>query len=222
MKQIFLRMIIMITIIFSCLVWEEKVFMSTGGVYVGLAICSDSSTMYSNSSQQVQENFGHHAWIALTNMGRAEIKLNGILIPIGKTITVGTWHGGLHDGIFYNLERYYAEKNEFSKTESVYQVQLLQDFQLNLVLSELNNLSNDTWKLHNNCASFATRIWNLNAKTKISAGLIHCPANLSKNILKEGGRNGLILSSHGMGYYYYGKNPKAFVPKEKNYQKSIT
>ena len=203
-------MIKLCIIMFLGLVWNKTVFMSTGGTYIGLAICSDSSTIYTNSSK-IQENFGHHAWIALTNMGRNQINLNGILLPVGKTLTIGTWQGETHNGIYYNLERYYAQKNEFSQTESVYQIQLLQDFQLNLLLSKLNDISIDTWEFHNNCATFATKMWNINAKEKISAGFIPCPINLSKNILKQNGKRGLILPSPELWYYYSGKNPKAFI-----------
>lgn len=214
MSQNFLRMIKISIVVFLCITFNQKAFMSTGGTFVGLAICSDPSTIYTNSSN-MQEKFGHHSWIALTNMGKNQININGIILPVGKTITISTWNREEHRGIYFNLERYYAQKNEFSHTESVFLIQLLQEFELNLILSKLRDDSIDLWELHNNCATFATRIWNINAKKKITAGIISNPIILSRNILKQGGKLGLILPTPELWYYYSGKNPKAFILNKK-------
>lgn len=181
-------------------------------ITVVLAICSDISTNFANNNPGMQAQFGHHSWIAITNFCKTPIKINGITIKIFETMTIGAWQGGIHNGIFYNVERYYAEKGEFATENSAYKLETLNIFELNYLISIINNTANDTWSLTNNCATFAEKIWNTFAseETKISAGIIKCPLKLYDNILAHGGKKGLILSSKEMDLYYGGKNPTKF------------
>lgn len=190
---------------------QYEKFNNSGLTYVILSICSDSSNEFSRGKSNMQDSFGHHSWLAITNMGTVPININGIEVPIFNTITVGTWQGIRHNGIYYNIERYYYEKGDFSETESSYKMMLLNDFELNYVISLLACAENDKWSITNNCAFFAEKIWNKISSTKISAGIIKCPLILYQNILNLGGKRGFIMSSPQTELYYGGKNPVKFM-----------
>jgi len=181
-----------------------------------ISICSDPSDDFENSSIDVVSNLqgllvGHHSWITVRNLTSSEILVGGLNLPALKTFSIGTWTGNIHDGIFYNFEMY--GRDEFSTSESVYKSLALTQSQLNtLNYSGIRLAENDTWTHLNNCSSFAARMWNLNATTEISAGIIENPKNLASNILNNYGSTGLKLGSEYMGYYYGGANPIIFTP----------
>ncbi len=188
---------------------QDVVTEENGLICVGLAICSDASTDFTDG-KELQAQFGHHSWIAITNLGNVSLQINGITLKIFETITIGAWKSVRHNGIFYNVERYYADKGEFSWQKSAYKVQLLNDFEWIYLISMIGNPKTDTWSLTQNCAFFAEKIWNLFADTRISAGIIKCPLKLYENLLADGGKKGYILSSSDKELYYGGKNPVKF------------
>lgn len=189
---------------------EMNLSEKSGMIYIGFAICSDASSKFVQGNSNIQENFGHHSWISITNLGNISIDINGIEIPVFATITLGTWQSEIHAGIFFNAERYYAEKGGFSETESAYKMILLNDFEFNYLVSLLSNPTNDSWSIINNCSSFAERIWNDVSSIEVNAGIIKCPLKLYENILVIGGKKGLIISSPNTELYYGVRNPIKF------------
>lgn len=111
--------------------------------------------------------------------------MGGLDVPSLCAVSVGTWPMNTHNGIWYNLENYYGD--EFSETESVYAIQLLNETQLNTLNTQIKRASNDDWSYTNNCSSFAARMWNLNSEFQVSAGIIPTPTNLKNSILNDAG-----------------------------------
>lgn len=80
-------------------------------------------------------------------------------------------------------------RNDFSERDSVYAIQLLTQEQLNALNSQITNSANDKWTYTTNCSSFASKMWNINAEYKVSAGIVNTPVNLKNSILNDAGGN---------------------------------
>lgn len=203
--------ILMITILF---IFSNNI--SFASEYVIFSICSDASIDYLDHVNNAQAFFGHHSWLAITNLNKETIKINSIALKSRETMTLGTWQGGIHNGIFYNVERFYYDKGEFSLNQSAYNMQLLNEFGLNYLNSIITNENNDVWSISNNCANFAERTWNSlskqnsNHKVIINAGIIKTPIKLYESILQSGGKIGLIMPGVGSKIYYGAKKVVEF------------
>ena len=203
--------ILMITFLF---IFSNNI--SFASEYVLFSICSDASTDYLEDANNAQVFFGHHSWLAVTNMNGKEIQLNNVSINPYETMTIGTWQGGIHNGIFYNVERFYYDKGEFLPKQSAYKIQLLNEFGLNYLNSIITNEDNDGWSITNNCTNFAERVWNSlsklnsNYKAIINAGIIKTPIKLYESILKSGGQKGLIMPRVNAKMYYGSKKVREF------------
>lgn len=66
---------------------------------------------------------------------------------------------------------------------------MLNQSQLNALNAQITNSANDKWTYTNNCSSFASKMWNINAEYKVSAGIVNTPTNLKNSILDDAGGN---------------------------------
>lgn len=66
---------------------------------------------------------------------------------------------------------------------------MLNQSQLNALNAQITNRANDKWTYTNNCSSFASKMWNINAEYKVSAGIVNTPTNLKNSILDDAGGN---------------------------------
>ncbi|MBR3888748.1 MAG: hypothetical protein IKJ32_06580 [Clostridia bacterium] len=181
---------------------------STANV-VSLRVCSDPSTWGTNSAETgLAAAAGHHAWIQVQNLTNSEITVGGLPVGALKCVTIGTWHGSVHDGIFYNYEVYkQSEYSSFSTTESVYAVQLLNQSELNVLNTQIVLPANDDWWATNNCSSFAEKMWNSVADYPVNAGIIDTPKALAESILEEAGGSTQLMLPNAEIAYYGGANP---------------
>ncbi len=188
---------------------DENQTRSTNANVVSIRVCSDPSTWGTNSSETgLSAVAGHHAWIQVQNLTSNEITVGGLSIGPVECITIGTWQGKIHEGIFYNYEVYkQSVLSSFSSTESVYAVQLLTQSELNTLNSQIVLPSNDTWHSYNNCSSFAARMWNSVADYSVSAGIIPTPINLANSILSDAGGSTQLMLPSASEVFYGGANP---------------
>ena len=174
---------------------------STNTNVVSLRICSDASLRSASmASTGLEVSRGHHSWIQVCNLTNEEILVGGLYVEPAQTITIGTWNGSAHRGVYYNVEIFY--RNQFSTTESVYAVQLLTQEELEILNSQIVLDSNDSWDIYNNCSNFAKKMWNAVADYTVSAGIVPNPITLANNILGTlGGSTQLLLPTEGTTYY---------------------
>lgn len=178
---------------------------------VSMKVCSDPSNVNGSVSGTGMEiSVGHHSWIQIFNHTTQTLTVGGLELPSLKGVTIGTWHGNVHDGIWYNLEDFY--EHEFSTTQSVLATQSLTQTQLNTLTNNLKRSSNDDWSLGNNCSSFAARMWNLFSDYDVSAGIIPTPINLANSIVDDaGGYQSLSMPSTVSEVFYGGANPESYI-----------
>ena len=210
MQKLIVLMIIFLVINFCNISFENTNQINDEIFYVGFSICSDISDVFVPGRSDVQKYFGHHSWLEITNFTNTSIYINSIEILPLETMTIGTWQGSMHNGIFYNVETYYNGKGEFSKKNSAYKSVLLNDFKLNYLISILGKPENDIWTYNDNCSYFAEKIWNEITDVEINSGIIKSPLNLYNYILRNGGKQGFVMSAKKANLYYRGKNPIEF------------
>ena len=188
--------------------YENQTRSSTTNV-VSLRVCSDPSTWGTDSAETgISAVVGHHAWIQVRNLTNNTITVGGLSVGPLKSVTIGTWSGEIHKGIFYNYEVYKQSRySSFSATESVYAVQVLTQSELNILNSKITLSSNDIWRTYNNCSSFAARMWNSVADYSVSAGVIPTPENLAESILEDAGGSTQLMLPNATKVYYGGADP---------------
>lgn len=172
-----------------------------------LWICADPSTAEVPSSGYtgIETGLGHHSWLVVKNLTLSNISVGGLQLASNKKHSVGTWKTPLHNGIFYNLEKYY--ENEMS-SQSVSISAYIDATSLSIINHAFTDSGYDTWLPTYNCTDFAIEIWNyaVDSNYQISAGIINTPRGLKNSILDLGGANTLELSSVA-SVYYGGANP---------------
>lgn len=166
----------------------------------------------SNDEDNSSFSIKGHAFVSFKNTSTLQIKIGGLNVNPGHEITIGTWgnmpanHKILpnqtwHKGIWYNLESYLAnEEKAFSNRVSLTMGVTINDVRtINSVISK-----SDSWSPTNNCSSFATKIWNsiASSKLKLSAGNPNTPKSLSTNIKLISGyqSNRAIMNMRPIGY----------------------
>lgn len=165
-----------------------------------LYVCSDPSSEYGSSSTGLQSAFGHHSWLVITNVTSSPIYVGGLSIPAGETYSFGTWHGNLHNGVYYNTEGFYYD--EFGST-SKYYGRTIDQYELNLITYAVSSPEYDKWYATYNCSSFAQDIWNISAPSnkQVSAGLVNNPKTLANSISSIGGVSGKKIPVNKPRYY---------------------
>ena len=164
--------------------------------YVGIL------TIFScDSGQDSSLTYWGHSWVTFTNISGYSMQIGVLSVPSGQEITIGTRRGDSgHAGIWYNAEAYRyhnlgAYPNRVSLTIYITQSNV----------NTLNSIiaSGDSWNaFNNNCATFASNVWNSISSTYLSPGTIHLPATLKSSIMAVSGyqTNRSMLNSTPVGY----------------------
>ncbi len=162
----------------------------------------------SGSSNNGGVNLGH-AFIVITNVSDHNICAGSLYIMPDTGITIGTWSSiDEHEGLWYALEGYhYNYYNDYQGSYSM-AVMLTQYW-----LDKANEVirDGDSWSIFNNCASFATRVWNTVCSDKLSAGAgpVNTPAILKNSIASYGSNHYGIDAAIPVNYTtYYGEPPQ--------------
>lgn len=150
-----------------------------------VTVFSDPNGTAYSSGHEI--NTGSHAFISVKNISSSSIVVGNLTVPVGKTITVGTWGNkgdetGRDQGLWYGLEaRFIAtQANVYTGRISI---------SLDVDEDGLSQLSKcirqyDDWSLGNNCSSFARAAWNVVAPAGMRLVLlIDSPLNLA-NLIK--------------------------------------
>lgn len=100
-----------------------------------------------------------HAFLVVENLfSDRTIKAGRMILSPGEAVSLGTWNGKDHKGLYYNLEYLTSKQKplEFSSVVSITKKIFWQQWQ------EANEtvLNGDHWSLFDNCSSFALRVWN--------------------------------------------------------------
>lgn len=128
-----------------------------------------------------------HAFIMLKNISKANIKVFGFNIKIGKIMTVGTF-GNKSDGkgVYLNLE---AHKNYRTDRSLMIKITPQQMTSLTKWIKGHNY-----WSCPSNCSSFASGAWNHVAPTSkdLDAGFPNTPTSLENSIKSKTGNKANI------------------------------
>lgn len=133
---------------------------------------------YTNGEPPLTER--SHAFISFKNFTGESITVGGLSVGRGKEITIGTWgNKSGHNGIWYNLESYYAN------TQGAYSTRV--SLSMEVTRSQVNVINNlirtkDFWTPVSNCSSFAVQVWNSVSTTELSAGIPNTPNTLITSI----------------------------------------
>lgn len=171
-----------------------------------------------SSSSSSFLNFNGHAFITIENLNANSIKAGKMTAYAYETVSLSTWgNKSQHNGLWYNLESYFANKGEYDGRVS------LSRYTTSSELETLNSYinSHDSWSAFTNCSSFATGAWNTISSTKLSAGWINTPSNLKGSIKKNSySINRAIGYNSNVGYYtgdtfnYVNMNSKGILDSE--------
>lgn len=143
-----------------------------------------------------------HAWLTIMNNSPTSIIVGKYNLDAHLGITIGTWNGVNHSGLFYNLE-YHGWL--FNLTPFIGRV----SYSRNVFIGQWNSINQyvidgDSWAFWNNCSSFATRIWNyLLPNYQISSQLIQTPDYLASQIRSFSGyvTNNNLCGVNDSGYF---------------------
>lgn len=120
-----------------------------------------------------------HSFLIVKNIGVSTITVGHMSVPVGQSITIGTFNNRKnHKGIWYNIEGYNGiNATCYGLTTG------LTGSQLNTFNNTLNN--NDTWTVTKNCSYFAKTVWNsVNSPDTLSGTN---PLSLANSIKKKSG-----------------------------------
>ena len=159
-------------------------------------------------TDEIVAPFGHHAWIYVRNLTNESIYAGALGLEGMQKITVGTWHSTYHDGVWYNMERFYAD--EFSETNSVSLVKTLTASELATLNNAITNSSNDKWNNINNCSWFAAKMWNTVSDYEISPGIIPTPITLRNNMVENAGATTGLYIAEDLDVYVGGSDPQIY------------
>ncbi|MFR1685837.1 MAG: hypothetical protein ACLSVX_01490 [Massilimicrobiota timonensis] len=115
-----------------------------------------------------------HSWLMFENKTSSTKTVGRYSLKAGDKVTVGTWGNLQYDGVWYNVEARRQLTHHVSTSIN------LSSSQLSTVTSTIKN--NNAWSLTNNCSTFAVKVWNSVASTKLSAGTPNLPTELAWSI----------------------------------------
>lgn len=144
-------------------------------------------------------NFHGHSFLTIKNIYVSDLQVGKTIIHPKETISIGTWgNKSLHKGLWYNLETYFAQNNEYEGSVSL--SESISYAQLENINQIINN--NDAWRPLYNCSSFSTKVWNSISSIILDAGTINTPAHLKSSIKNyDFTVNQFIPYNSNIGYY---------------------
>jgi hypothetical protein len=117
-------------------------------------------TIISGASTDSSAFVSGHAFLAVKNLSADPITVGRVSnVAPGETITIGTWgNKDEHDGVWYNLEAYYAQKDPHKYDSSLSLTRGINGAQLSTLNDYVRN--HDSYEPYwGNCSSFATGAW---------------------------------------------------------------
>lgn len=129
-----------------------------------------------NSSLNSSSGLLGHSFLVVTNVGNSTITVGHMNVPVGESITLGTFSNrSKHNGIWYNIEGYCGlNKSYYGLTTA------LTGSDLTTLNKTIN--ANDNWTVSKNCSYFAKTVWNSVSSVKVSGTN---PTSLSESIQKK-------------------------------------
>lgn len=172
----------------------EGKFISPESVGNGVAVLTIFASSDASGSSFSTDG---HAWITVSNTSSSNITVGKFAgVAPGKLVSLGTWgNKSEHTGLWYNLEALFVSQGAYNNRVSL-------SIDLNASqLSSINSViaNSDTWSLTNNCASFATKVWNTVAAVKLSGST---PTSLRDDIKKKFGYVTNLSFSSSYAVYY--------------------
>lgn len=137
-------------------------------------------TLFADADSGSSGSFSGHAWVTIKNNSPFAYQIGKMSISPNTAVSLGTWGNMTHNGLYYNLEydRTHGLNNYFSSRVS---------YSRNIFTSQWNNdyvLDNDEWDIYDNCASFASSLWNtMLPYYHIDVGLWPTPTGLKNSIM---------------------------------------
>ena len=134
----------------------------------------DAATVVTMRIFSIYDTGSMHSWLMFENMTSSTQTVGRYSLKAGDKVTVGTWGNLQYDGVWYNVEARRQLGNHVSTSIN------LSSSQLSTVSSTIKN--NNSWTAINNCSTFAVKVWNSVASTKLSAGIPNLPTQLAQSI----------------------------------------
>lgn len=118
-----------------------------------ISFCATLQIVSSPNATSIKSGSGFlgHSFLIVKNTGNATIKVGHMSVPVGNSITIGTFgNRDNHKGIWYNIEGYNGlNGTRYGLTTA------LTGSQLNTLNKTIN--ANDKWSLTRNCSYFAKK-----------------------------------------------------------------
>lgn len=113
----------------------------------------------SDAGEGLGESMGidGHSFLIVENVSHSEITVGHYDLPVGETVTIGTFgNRDAHKGIWYNIEGYYERTEGYPSPYAA--VTAVTGSELNTMNAAING--HDSWSLLDNCSEFAADVWN--------------------------------------------------------------
>ena len=157
-------------------------------------------TIFADADSGSSGSFTGHAWISVKNNSPFSYQIGRMTILPNTAVSLGTWGNTTHIGLYYNLEydRTHGLNDYFATRVS---------YSRNIFSSQWDNnyvIENDEWDLYDNCASFATSLWNtILPLYPLSCGSWPMPSNLKYSIEQYDGYEiyAEVGGTSAVGYY---------------------
>lgn len=127
---------------------------------------------------------GGHSWLTIKNNLGTNIMVGVFSVAPEKEISIGTFgNQSGHNGIWYNIESWYADSASYNGRVSL--SQNINYDQLSTINDYIEN--HDTWSLYNNCSNFAANVWNSVSDSNLKFSFWPTPSALSNEIKNKDG-----------------------------------
>jgi hypothetical protein len=142
-----------------------------------------------------------HVFLSFKNTYSTPLDVGVYCVGQNAEITIGTWPGSLHGGIYYNLESllYYVNGTISNTVSLTIEITANQLITINGIIEDSNSYDLIT----NNCMDFALRIWNAVSTQQLSTGgMINMPIALYYLMMDLSNRqiNKTIVNNTNVGY----------------------
>lgn len=142
-----------------------------------------SISIYTNPKLKISSGASlGHSWIVIKNYNQTRT-YGTYSTQANKSFTMGTFGNKGYNGIWYNVES--AERSNIVASDTFYLKTAIMGDKISTFRNSI--ASYNYWNVGQNCAYFASNMWNKAGGSKISVNTIETPASLASKIKEKSG-----------------------------------